>query len=586
VADGRSDPDRWRRPLADGATARVLWRRAGVGVVLAGTVAIAAALRFYGFFWDPGLLFHPDAFNLAAGAVAIDFPDQLEPEFFAYNGLALYVNRLAADTVAALTDASDWAENVGNVVLAGRGVSALFSTATVPVAFLLGRHLRGSWFGCLVALLFAFHAGLVQHAHYATTESALVFFLVAVAAVAAATVRSPERLWRGAAWSGLLIGLALGMKTSALSYLMVPSVAGVVLVRRAGMVALGGAGLLTVALAAGVFAAVSPYSLLDWARFRETMAFERGVVEGSIDVFWTWQFRGAVPYLFEFANLHWLSGPVLPVLGLAGTAMIVVAAARGCDGARAALPLLAFTLVYATYIGSWHAKFIRYLLPMVPMLVVGAAWLIAELCERGRWWRRLGHGVGAVTVASGVTWALAVAGVYGRENTRLAASEWIWSNVPTESTVLIEPYDYLLPVGGASGRGAGLRIEVLPLIDPEPAPEKLTRSAELLAAGDYLILASRRWSGVLSRHPDRFPLASGFHARLRSGMLGYREAARFASYPKLFQLEVPTETAEETFEVFDHPTVIILRNEARLDAAALADRLQMSSSAGWEGRLP
>jgi hypothetical protein len=56
---------------------------------------------------------------------------------------------------------------------------------------------------------------------------------------------------------------------------------------------------------------------------------------------------------------------------------------------------------------------------------------------------------------------------------------------------------------------------------------------------------------------------------LFAGELGYTEVATFASPPRLGPLVWNDDGAEETFQVFDHPTVRVFRNEGRLSEGEL-----------------
>ena len=97
--------------------------------------------------------------------------------------------------------------------------------------------------------------------------------------------------------------------------------------------------------------------------------------------------------------------------------------------------------------------------------------------------------------------------------------------------------------------------------------------ANALAGGDYLVISSRRWSGTLPRLPN-FPLMRRYYGLLFSGDLGYAPVATFRSSPRLGPLVFPDDSAEETFQVFDHPTVLIFRNSGHLTVDQIKEALQ------------
>ena len=97
--------------------------------------------------------------------------------------------------------------------------------------------------------------------------------------------------------------------------------------------------------------------------------------------------------------------------------------------------------------------------------------------------------------------------------------------------------------------------------------------ASALAGGEYLVISSRRWSGTLP-HLSNFPLMGRYYRLLFAGNLGYTPAATFRSAPRLGPLVFPDDSAEETFQVFDHPTVLIFQNTGHLTGDQLIEALR------------
>ena len=89
-------------------------------------IVLGAFFRFYNLNWDEGLSFHPDERNIAASVSRIRFPERLDPEFFAYGSLPIYVYRLAGEVLLKITNNPSWNYEWGNINLVGRIFSALF----------------------------------------------------------------------------------------------------------------------------------------------------------------------------------------------------------------------------------------------------------------------------------------------------------------------------------------------------------------------------------------------------------------------------------------------------------------------------
>ena len=145
--------------------------------------------------------------------------------------------------------------------------------------------------------------------------------------------------------------------------------------------------------------------------------------------------------------------------------------------------------------------------PLLPFLAVfgaGAAvagyrWLAARWGRRGRLaWGALAVGVAVVTLG----WALAFTGVYRQEHPWIAASRWIYANIPEGKKLLTEHWDDSLPLtlDGLPGKPptrSYQRVE-LPMWDPDTSA-KLDTLVDELSTADYIVLATNRLSAPMAR---------------------------------------------------------------------------------------
>ncbi len=136
----------------------------------------------------------------------------------------------------------------------------------------------------------------------------------------------------------------------------------------------------------------------------------------------------------------------------------------------------------------------------------------------------------------------------------------------------MEDKDTLIPIPDAAYPVQTYKLGVIAPTTPD-SPAKLSRMASELAGGEYLVIASRRWSGTLPRLPN-FRLMGRYYRLLFAGDLGYAPVATFQSSPRLGPLVFPDDSTEETFQVFDHPTVRIFRNIRHLTVDQIKQALQ------------
>lgn len=522
------------------------WRLSLWVLILAG-----ALLRLQGLGWDHGLMLHPDERNLVWAGLKLNLANPI-PDFHAYNGLSVIPPRLLAELI--------WqAPGAPEVARAARLISAILSTLGILAAAGIGRRLGGPPAALAAAFLMAFNPALIQWAHFGTSESALVLATLVLWRLAAGFVEGSGGLWRVALLSGAVLGLALGIKTSAAACALIPLAALILAVRdRYAEAALATATAL--GLAALILLASTPAILLRWPDYAAVMAFERGIVSGANNVFWTWQFEGTTPGLYQLRQFLALTDPFTLILALAG----IVLAARH----RLALPALVFLAGYAAIVFPWHAKFIRYLAPMLGPLLVLAGWTVARILAG--WGGRTGRTLAALSAGTALAFGLSFAAMYQQTDPRLQSWQWLAPRLATGQTLLIEPVETGPPFAAPPPAGAFTTI-TLPLMDPS-GPEKLAALANLLATADWMLISTRRHSGVLPRL-TRFPEMCGYYRALLGGTLGWEETARFRRRPPLLNLWEPADFAEETFSVFDHPKPRILHRTGTLTATEIAERI-------------
>lgn len=170
-------------------------------------------------------------------------------------------------------------------------------------------------------------------------------------------------------------------------------------------------------------------------------------------------------------------------------------------------------------------------------------------------------------------WPLMFSSIYFKKHTRVEASEWIYRNLPNRSIILGESWDDPLPLYLEKNYWKEFMIEQLPVFDSD-SDQKWQRMRELLNKADYYVLSSNRGWGSISTVPEKYPKMSVYYRALLKNnckkqreMVGvcYQKIKEFTSYPTLklpifpFELSFNDQWADESFTVYDHPKVIILK---------------------------
>ena len=359
--------------------------------------------------------------------------------------------------------------------------------------------------------------------------------------------------------------------------------------RRRAVVHFGATSLTVLASAYVAFRVVSPYTFAssNWLdlsvneSFRKALANQARATSG--DFLWppSYQWLLAPRVWSPLENLVvWQLGVPLGIAALAGLAVMLARMARAALAQRGRpldpevvvrltgqLMLLSFVGTVFFWVATRFAHTGRYRVPIGPLLAVAAAYGLAVL-TRDR--RRLRLGLAGGLVALTAIYAVAFAGIYTTDNTRMAASAWIAKHVPLgrgdRKRALGRPAPGRRSVA-RPGHRAGLpgahRGILVPVFDPDD-DTKLRKLYDQLALADYYVLSSPRAWNTIGRLPNRFPLMARFYDELFAGRLGFVRAASFTSYPSLFGLQLDDLRAEEAFWVYDHPPVRVYRRVAPL----------------------
>ncbi len=538
-------------------------------------IIMGGFLRFLNLNWDHGFMYNPDEMNILMAVSRISFFDQMDPGFYAYNGFPIHLYKIIGSLIAYVWQDPNWSHELAKLALVSRYTSASLSLCSIYLMFLIGRRLFGNTGGILTAFFMATSVGLIQAAHYGTTETLLVFFLCGMILESLRLLQKREVLFRDGVMTAIYLGLAVGTKTTALSFLLIPIITVIILLRykkltfrKATWVSFG-----VLFIATGIFVTVSPFTLIHFGIFLKTMVYESGVTSGQIQVPYTVQFQQTVPYVYQLRNLPWMTSLGVAWGGMIGSVIWFREQIKKWQQVSLGeiptlLPLMVFSLVYFAYIGQWYAKFIRYLVLMIPFLCLSMVYLI-EKVPNGLTFRCIHRLMGSLIVIFSMVWALAFASIYMNLNTRTQAKQWIYQNIAPGQVLIGEHYDYLLPGPYTGMSSQQYQHRVLHNFDPDSEAKKIL-IAETLAEGDYLILSSRRLWGTISRVPELYPMTSRYYELLFSGELGYSIVKEFSSYPRLGRFIIHDDVAEETFQVFDHPVVYIFVNKKGLTRGDLA----------------
>lgn len=538
------------------------------GLLLLLLFAGAVAVRVFGLTWDQGHNYHPDERRIVEAVLELSFsPLQLDPKFYAYGSLPFYLTRAAASL---LGNANPWFLSWDGILLTSRVLSALWGAAACVFLALLGRRLFGEKAGLLAGTFLAIAVFPVQNAHFGTNDIPLATLVTATFLLLARALDRETPAAFGLA--GVAAGLALATKASAMTLLLPLALAPLLLFLRTRRFPRAlQAAVATGAGFAAAFLAGQPTVVFAARQLLAGVAEQGQMVRNAGSVPYTNQYVGVPKVLYDLGELVlWGLGPALGLAALAGVAARIRPLWKNRDPRE--LLLWAWAVPFFAVTASFDVKFPRYLLPLYPLLLLAAGALLARR-EGERGGRRFARR--AVLGLSG-TYLLAFLSIYTRPHTIVAASKWFHENVSPGATLLIQHWDEGFPFTIPGHPAEGFRIVELPFYDAEGA-EKTRLLADRLASGDVLVLQTKRLYGAVTRAKERYPDTDRLFRLLFSGDLGYTLVRTFSSPPRLLGVSLPSELADESFSVYDHPKAVVFRNADRLTASEISRRLRAAT---------
>lgn len=398
--------------------------------------------------------------------------------FYAYGTLPVFMARYLAV----------WTDQMGNLKLFGRQLSALMDLLTIALLYGIASRLYGKRVALLAAVFSSLAVMQIQQSHFYTSDLFTNFFIFlaiyfAVEIVtgertkfAADLMDSPEPPATGSverfkrlvkerdfilsALFGLAFGMAVASKLNAAPMALLLPLAFIIKYYKRGgdyrhpdifsqvLVFLVAGGLLAVIS----FRIFQPYAFDGLGlnpQWLANITEQRAQANANADLPWNLQWARR-SYLYSFQNLTvWGLGLPLGILAWAGFLWMGWRSLRG--EWRKHILLWGWTAGYFIWQSMQYNPTMRYELPIYPLLALMAAWLLVWVWDLGMK-REAGQkpvlarrvaGITSLVIGLGVlaataAWAISFSGIYQRDETRISASNWIYQNIPGPITLNIQ----------------------------------------------------------------------------------------------------------------------------------------------------
>ncbi len=409
-------------------------------VILAGAIVV----RVWGLdFGLPHPWARPDESRLVNMAVKFGQGD-LNPPFFNYPtlypylltllfGLYYLAGRLFGAYGSVYDLVVEFATEPTNFYLVDRALSALTGVLTVVVVYHIGKRLLDRTTGLVSALFMAFAYLHVRDSHFGVTDVPMTFLIMLSILFIVRAMQTG--MLKDYALAAITAGLAASTKYAGVMLFLPVLAAHIFVVRQERQSAtkiLFDRRILTFGVLTLVaFFVGTPYALLEFPRFladvlSEARHLDSGHMGVILDRGW-W-------YHLSFSLYYGVGWPLL----LASLAGIVLLARSDF---RKATVIFIFPFAYYLLVGKGYTVFVRYIIPVVPLLCVLAAVTITRLNRYIS--DKRSPGLASIITVVLIT-IIMTPSVYRivrfdevitRTDTRELAAEWIVSSVPEETSI-------------------------------------------------------------------------------------------------------------------------------------------------------
>lgn len=483
--------------------------------------------RFFRLNWGQDFFFNPDENNMVHSVLQMD-RQNLDPHFYAYGQFPLYLTFFTAPK-----------HEFKYIALTLRFYSALFSSLSLIIFYFIGLKLyKPKKYSFFLVLLLVFTPGLIQMAHFGTTES-ILFFVFASNILLSFKIFDTQKK-RFLILSSIISGIGLATKVSSL-ILITPIFLSLLflLLKKIKIKQLFLDGILYVLLTIFVGIVLSPYNLINFTEFISSMKYEIGVATGQISVFYTRQFVDSIPYLFQFQKIFpYTNGLPIFILGLIGFFIIFNSYFYKRKFNVYLLLTLFPSLIFFIYQGQLFTKWTRFISPVIFIFPILSIFFIQKIRSK-----KIFYLVMLICITPGVYFFK----TYLSSDIRVQATNWINQNILSNSRILSEGGNVVdLPMWGQYNV---TNFDFYTLDENRNNFQKLKQS---ITQSDYIIIPSRRI--FKNQNNSNFPYSQYYYQNLFSNKFNFY---LIKELNKNNNLLLNSENAEETWSVFDNPTIRI-----------------------------
>jgi len=313
--------------------------------------------------------------------------------------------------------------------LIGRITSAFLGTASIYLIYLLSKKIYNKKIALLSSLLFAFLPLPVEYSHYAVVDTALVFMLL-LAFIFIVNIFLYNKK-KDYLLSGLFIGVATATKYPAIFWVISIFLAHLFKNnKKEGFKFLFNKNifLCIIGIFLGFFL-TCPFAILDFPKF--ILDIKGQILCAKIGWF-GWEKTN--PYLEHLFNLISAMGFTLFLFFLLSIFYIIIKKQKDC------LIFLIPTIIYFLILGLNKNTYSRFVLPILPLLVIFSSKFLYDLKIKFNKMNLLWYLMVLFLLSEPLYLSIKTDLNFSLPNTMTQAKEWVEKNIPSGSKILLNEY--------------------------------------------------------------------------------------------------------------------------------------------------
>ena len=542
-------------------------------------------IRLLGLNWDQGNLFHPDERQLLMISQNLSIND-LDPGWYNYGTLPLYILEIFSFGM----------EELNNLRFPGRILSSFFDSVTIFIVGELGKRFHTKLTGVISSIFYSTCILAIQLSHFFTVDTFLNTSIVLIFLLCSNLINRFN--FKNLIYLSLAIGIGFAIKISifiiclpVLITLFFSTNVKINFQRRKiyNLPSFFFSILIVIFVSILSFSALNPYSIINLNEFINSSRIQSEMARGIIDFPYTRQYENTTPYIYHISQLIKVSlGPFLGIFSV--FSLIYVSIKLNKTSGFIWYIFLSWVASYFLFYGFIHTKFIRYLFPIIPIILIFNSYTLISLFDNYFYkFKKFFLFIFSLFLIGILHYFMSYILIGSSEHNANIAAKYIDNNFNSGSILVKEHWDESLPFKNS------FIINEIPLYDYD-STSKIQSISIALSNSDGMFISSKRLFGTIPRLDERYPLSTNYYYKLFDGSLGFELLKNHSKdleflgvtyfsdpFNRVKNLNFEKENkskfninlgwTDESFSVYDRPEIFIFKNSKNLTSEEIFDEI-------------